>query len=553
MSEEFKTLFEESAKGFSLKEGDVLKGRIISLLRDQVMVDVGFKSEGLISKEEFRNFDGDVEANLGDEVDVMIENLEDKNGRIVLSKERADALRSWDHVEAVADGGGTIDGLIVNKIKGGMSVNLGGIKAFLPASQIDLKPVKSLDKLINKKFKFKILKLNKVKGNIVLSRRAVLEVERETLKKELLENIQEGQVVNGTVKNITDYGVFVDLGGVDGLLHITDMTWGRVNHPSEIFKLGQEIEVLITKYDAEKEKVSLGYKQLKDDPWNEVNSKFIPGQQIKGKVVSMTDYGAFLEIEDGIEGLVHLTELSWKKIKHPSKVVKEGQELDAVILDIDKANRRLSLGVKQLEENPWKEIEEKYPAGTKVKGKVRNITDFGVFLGLDGEEVDGLIHISDLSWDKEIGHPSELVKKGDELEVIVLSVDKDNERFSLGLKQLVDNPWESIRQKYKAGAKIDTEVSELSDKGLYVKLEDEGITGFISNGDLSSLEKIKAKDKFKVGDKITAQVKKFDEKAKQVILSIRALEKSEEKANMKDFLSKQGNASATLADALKEK
>lgn len=548
--EDFKTLFEESLKSLSIKEGEVLKGRVVGMNKDSVMVDVGFKSEGLIHIEEFRNFDGQIDVKPGDEISVVVDQMEDADGMIVLSKERADAIQSWDRVEEVFQKNMNIEGVVVNKIKGGMSVNLGGIKAFLPASQIDLKPVKSLDKLINQKYNFKILKLNKAKGNIVLSRRIVLEEEREGQKKELLQNLEEGQILKGIVKNITDYGAFVDLGGIDGLLHITDLSWGRIGHPSEVLKVGEEIEVCVLKYEKENEKVSLGFKQLKPDPWQEVQNKFTPGERLKGKVVNVTDYGVFVELADGIEGLVHVSELTWnKKIKHPSKIVKPGDLIEAVILDIDAANHRISLGVKQLEPNPWHGLEERHPVGSKIKGIVRNVTDFGVFVGIEGEEIDGLVHISDLSWDKSVHHPSDLYKKGDAIETIVLSVDKDNERFALGVKQLAVDPWDEMRKKYFPGSPVSGSITEVQPKGLVVALE--GITGFIINTELPVPAKT-IPERYKVGDGITGQVKKLDEKTKKVLISVRAFEKAEEKAHMKDFLTKQGDSTVKLKDAFKK-
>ncbi|EKD42518.1 MAG: hypothetical protein ACD_73C00126G0001 [uncultured bacterium] len=524
---------------------------MVGIYRDSVLVDVGFKSEGVVPLEEFRTFDGEITVQPGDEIDVMVEQLEDGSGNIILSKEKADAMRSWDRVQQVYESGAVIEGVIVNKIKGGMSVNLGGIKAFLPASQIDLKPVKSLDKLIATKCRFKILKLNQSKGNIVLSRRTVLEEERESLKKELLTNLREGQVVAGTVKNITDYGAFVDLGGIDGLLHITDISWGRVNHPNEALNVGDELEVVVLKYEKESEKVSLGLKQLQPDPWLDVAKKFTPGERIKGKIVNVTDYGVFVEIADGIEGLVHVSELTWsKKVKHPSKLVKVGDVVDAVILDVDAQNRRISMGIKQLEANPWDSLEHKFPIGTKIKGIVRNITDFGVFLGIEGEEIDGLVHISDLSWDKNAKHPSEIVQKGQELEAIVLSVDRENERFALGVKQLMDDPWDVVRKKYGVGNSIVGTITEVQPKGVVVKLDD-NLTGYIANSDISGTRDDAAA--LKVGDSVTAQVKKLDEKAQKVQLSVKAYEKSQERENMKDFLSKQGDATVKLGDALKPK
>lgn len=551
-SEDFKTLFEKRYKDLSVKEGEVLEGTVVEVRRDTVMVNVGFKSEGAVRLEEFRDFDGEVKVQQGDSVRVMVEQIEDQKGVIVLSKERADALESWDRVAAVHDSNESIEGMIFNKIKGGMSVNLGGIKAFLPASQIDLKPVKSLDKLIGTKAQFKILKLNKAKGNIVLSRRAVLEEERASQREDLLKNLKEGQVVKGFVKNITDYGAFVDLGGIDGLLHITDLSWGRVSHPSEVIKMGDEIEVVVLKYDKEQGKVSLGYKQLQSDPWEDVEQKFTVGQNVSGKVVNIADYGVFIELTDGIEGLVHISELTWnKKIKHPSKIVKEGDEVEAVILDLDPKNRRISLGVKQLEPNPWNGLIERFPIDTRVKGVVRNITDFGVFVGIEGEEIDGLVHISDLTWDKNVKHPSDLYKKGDEIEAIVLSVDKNNERFSLGVKQLSDDPLDVLRNKYQVGSIVKGKVSEFQARGVLLIL-DEDVVGYISNIDLSAHEKVVAKEHFKEGDEIEGMVKKFDEREKRVVLSVKAMEKAEEKKSLKEFKSKQGDVAVTLKDALKE-
>ncbi|MBX7149959.1 30S ribosomal protein S1 [bacterium] len=550
-AEDFKTLFEESAKHMDVKEGGILKGVVVGLNRDNVMINVGFKSEGFVNKEEFRNFEGQIVVTPGDEIEVVVEQIEDANGVIVLSKERADALRSWDRVAEVFEKNGNIDGVVVNKIKGGMSVNLGGIKAFLPASQIDLKPVKSLDKLINQKYTFKILKLNKAKGNIVLSRRAILEVERESQKKDLLGNLREGQIVKGIVKNITDYGAFIDLGGIDGLLHITDISWGRVNHPSEVLKMGDEIEVAILKYDSDNEKVSLGLKQLQPDPWKDVDKQFTPGERVNGKIVNVTDYGVFVELAAGIEGLVHVSELTWsKKVKHPSKLVKVGDTVEAVILDVDGGNRRISLGVKQLEANPWNGLAERYTPGTKVKGTIRNITDFGVFLGIEGEDIDGLIHISDLTWDRDLKHPSDKFQKGQELEAIVLSVDKDNERFALGLKQLSDDPREATTRKFGVGRDVTGKVTDVDAKGVTVELED-GMQGHIGLSDLSAHERVDPKDKFKVGDTISAKVKKFDDRNNKVLLSVKAYEKDQEKANMRDFHAQQGDATVKLFDTLK--
>lgn len=547
----FKELFEQEAAQLEIKEGSLLKGRVISISRDFVVVDVGLKSEGYINLEEFRNFDGQITVTAGEEVHVVLEQMEDEKGLMVLSKERADAMDAWDRVAQVFESEGNIEGLIVNKIKGGMSVNLGGIRAFLPGSQIDLKPVKSLDKLIGHKYLFRILKLNKQKGNIVLSRRAVLEKEREVTRRELLENLREGQILKGTVKNITEYGAFVDLGGIDGLLHITDISWGRINHPSEVLKVGEEVDVIVMKYDVDNSKVALGMKQLKVDPWKEKAHQFHSGDKVQGKIVNVTDYGVFVELSDGIEGLVHVSELSWsKKQKHPSKMVKVGDAIDAVVLDVDIGNHRISLGIKQLEPNPWDNLIMKYPVGTKVKGVIRNITDFGLFVGLDGEEIDGLVHISDISWEKDGKHPSEAYQKGQEIETTVLQVDKENERFSLGIKQLIEDPWSKLAQKYHVGAIVTGVVTQIDPKGLILNLPD-NVPGFIANVDLSARGKIVAKDTFKEGDEITAQVKKLEEREHRVVLSVKNYQKVMEKQDMKEFMSRQGDAKVQLGDIMK--
>lgn len=545
----FKELFEQKYKDMEIKEGSILEGKIAAIRRDVVVVDVGLKSEGLINAEEFKNFDGEIAAKVGDTVRVMVEQLEDNEGNLVLSKEKADALESWDRVVSVYEKEELIEGVVFNKIKGGMSVNLGGIKAFLPASQIDVKPVKSLDKLIGQRCQFKILKLNQAKGNIVLSRRAVLEVERENQRQELLANLKEGQVVTGMVKNITDYGAFIDLGGLDGLLHITDMTWGRINHPGDVLQVGKEIEVTVLKYDQPNAKVSLGLKQLSEDPWSEVEDKFQVADQLRGRVVNVADYGVFVELAPGIEGLVHVSELTWsKKVKHPSKIVKVGDEVEAVILDIDANNRRISLGVKQLEPNPWYVLEEKFPAGTHIKGVVRNVTDFGIFVGIEDQDIDGLVHVSDMSWEN-VKTPAELYKKGDEVEAVVLSIDKENERFSLGMKQLIDDPWSEIRKKYGVGNVIHGKVVDIQLKSITLSVT-EDLEATIAAADLSLHDKINPKERFKLGEEVTAMVKKLDEKAKTIVASIKNYEKSLEKQNMKEFLTKQGSSSVKLEDTL---
>jgi small subunit ribosomal protein S1 len=549
-SDEFKNLFEKKYNQIEFSAGKVVNGKVASVLRDYVIINIGFKSEGYINIEEFRNLDGEIVVNPGEDVQVVIEDIEDDEGNLVLSKERADAIKAWGHVESVFKEDGIIDGLVVNKVKGGLSINLGGIKAFLPGSQIDLKPVKSLDKLIGRKLPFKILKLNQEKGNIVLSRRVLLEQERETLKRDILENIKEGQVIHGTVKNITDYGAFVDLGGIDGLLHITDMTWGRLNHPSEVFKVNDEIDVVVLKYDAEKEKVSLGYKQLQEDPWEKNADQFKSGEKVKGRVVSLADYGAFIEVYPGIEGLVHVSELSWsKKVKHPNKILKVGDTVEALILDVDKDNRKMALGLKQLEPNPWDILHQKYPVGSRVAGKIRNITDFGIFVGIDEEDIDGLVHVSDISWDKAYKWPNEDYKKGQDVEVVVLNIDRDNKKFSLGIKQLSDNPFAIMMRAFPLGMEVNGKIEDVSDKGLVFRIDDK-TTGFVPAAE-TGVQKSKVRENFNVGDEISAQVKKYDDRDRRMIASIKTLERRQEKDNMKDFLNKQGDASVTLSDLMK--
>lgn len=545
--DEFKNLFESQYGSLSIAQGDVVEGTVITKLRDYAILNIGFKSEGYVNIEEFRNLDGEIAVEPGQKVKVVVEELEDKNGNVVLSKEKADAVEAWNAVEKVFEEDSIIEGLVVNKVKGGLSVNLGGVKAFLPGSQIDLKPVKSLDKLIGHKYTFKILKLNKLKGNIVLSRRSILEAERETLRRDVLENIKEGQIIRGSVKNITDYGVFIDLGGIDGLLHITDLTWSRVSHPNEILKIRDEIDVVVLKYDPKSEKVSLGLKQLSEDPWTKIDNKFNVGEKVGGKVVSITDYGVFVEIADGIEGLVHVSELSWnKKVKHPSKIVKVGDMVEAVILDMDIANRKIALGLKQLEANPWDMLHQKYPVGSKISGKIRNITDFGIFVGIDDESIDGLIHVSDISWDKEYQWPNELFKKGQDIEATVLNIDSENQKFALGLKQLSDDPFAVLMRKHPLGSEVKGKVEKIDDKGITLKLDDDTMAYLPSNE--TGVGRGEVKGKFNVGDDIEAQVKKYEDRDRRMVVSVKSLSRKQEKENMKDFLSKQGESSVKLFD-----
>ena len=450
-NETFAELFTQSER--NLKEGEVVQGTVLSIDDDHVQIDIGFKSEGLVAAWEFMDDDGTLLIKAGDVVDVLLEEAEDNEGRIVLSKEKADRLKIWDEISRAYKADEPVEGTVVSRVKGGLAVDI-GVKAFLPGSQVDLRPVRNLEQVVGQKLQFKIIKFNKRRANIVLSRRALLETERKRLRETTLHTLAPDQIVDGVIKNLTDYGAFIDLGGIDGLLHVTDMSWGRVNHPSELFQVGDEIKVKVLKFDAESERVSLGLKQIQPDPWIDASMRYPLGKRIQGRVVSLAEYGAFIELEPGIEGLIHVSEMSWtKRIKHPSKVVAVGDEVEAVVLDVDERDRKISLGMKQIEPNPWSLIEEKYPVNTRVSGQIRNITNFGIFVGLE-EGIDGLVHVSDISWTEQIKHPSEKFNKGDTVEAIVLKIDKENEKFSLGIKQLEANPWNEILKKYPVGNEI---------------------------------------------------------------------------------------------------
>jgi small subunit ribosomal protein S1 len=548
--ESFADLFEKQSR--EIKEGELVHGVVTHVDEDHVQVDVGFKSEGLIDAWEFMDDDAHLLVNVGDRVDVLVEEIEDDSGRIVLSKEKADRLKIWDDISKAYEADQPVDGVILSRVKGGLAVDI-GVKAFLPGSQVDLRPVRNLEAVIGEKLSFKIIKFNKRRGNIVLSRRALLEKEREKLRETTLETLQEGQIVDGVIKNITDYGAFIDLGGIDGLLHVTDMSWGRVNHPSELFRVGDEIKVKVLRFDPESERVSLGLKQIQPDPWRDAAMRYPIGRRISGKVVSLTDYGAFVELEPGIEGLVHVSEMSWtKRVKHPSKLVNVGDAVEAVVLDVDEHNRKISLGMKQIEPNPWSVIEDKYPVGTRVRGTIRNITNFGVFVGLE-EGVDGLVHVSDISWTEQIKHPSEKFQKGDEIEGVVLKIDRENEKFSLGIKQLTPNPWDDIKRKYPVGSEITGEVTSVADFGAFVKLE-EGIEGLIYTSELSTEKVENPASVVSAGQSVTALVTKVDPVEQKISLSIRALTNKEERAALKRFAAQEAaSQTTTLGDLLKEK
>ncbi|MBJ18000.1 MAG: 30S ribosomal protein S1 [Deltaproteobacteria bacterium] len=549
-SESFAELFGSNEQ--AIKEGEIARGRVLSIDGDFVQIDIGFKSEGMIATWEFMTEEGEITIAVGDDVEVLVEEVESDDGQLVLSKEKAERLKVWDEISNAYDNEEAVEGTIVARVKGGLSVDI-GVKAFLPGSQVDLRPVRNLEALLGEKANFKIIKFNKRRGNIVLSRRALLETERKKMRESTLETLSEGQILDGVIKNLTDYGAFIDLGGIDGLLHITDMSWGRINHPSELFQVGDEIKVKVLKFDVEAERVSLGLKQIQPDPWIDAGMRYPLGMRIRGKVVSLTDYGAFVELEPGIEGLVHVSEMSWtKRVKHPSKVVTIGDEVDAVVLDVDERDRKISLGMKQIEENPWSVIEERYPVGTQVSGQVRNITNFGIFVGLE-EGIDGLVHVSDISWTEQVKHPSERFEKGDEVNAVVLKIDKENEKFSLGIKQLEPNPWDDILKKFKVGSEITGPVKSVTDFGVFVQLE-EGIDGLVYSSELAAERIETPSEHFKEGQEVTALVVKVDANEQKISLSIRAVNDKAERAALKKIAEQQSvSQTTTLGDLLAEK
>ena len=551
--EELMDIYESNLKKF--EEGQVVKGVVISVGKDMVLVDVGYKTEGQIPLHEFTDEKGNVNVKINDEFEVMIEEWGEEEETIFLSREKAQKVKVWDIIKEVYDSDSTIDGVITSRVKGGFAVDI-GLAAFLPGSQADLRPMRNMDEKVNKSYTFKILKYNRKRNNIVLSRRVLLEAEQSELRSTTLDNIEEGHVMEGIVKNITEYGVFVDLGGVDGLLHITDISWGRVKHPSELFTVGDKIEVKILSFDAAKERVSLGMKQLTSDPWQVAMKSYSPGTKVSGRVVSLTDYGAFIELEEGIEGLIHVSEMSWtRKIRHPSQIVAVGEKMEAVVLDLKPETRRISLGIKQTVENPWDVISQKYPAGTIIEGKIKNITEFGLFVGID-DDIDGLVHISDISWTMRIKHPSEIYKKNDTIQAVVLDIDKENERFSLGIKQTQEDPWKSVAKRYKVGSEISGVITNLTDFGVFVELE-EGIEGLIHVSEISKEDSKNLKEKLKIGDTIVSKVMNINSDERRIGLSIKRLEEDdfEEFAkNIKPVTSSFGEILRTnLQEQLKEK
>ena len=515
----FAALFEKSVEnGDFAREGEIISGTVVSVGRDAVVVDIGGKSEGVISLREFADANGGAAVKPGDKVDVYIESRENDDGLVTLSKEKADKMKVWDEISNACEADELIEGTISQRVKGGLSVTIrGGVKAFLPGSQVDLRPIRNLDKLIGQTYKFKVIKFNKKRGNIVLSRRVLLERERDEMKQKTLEVLTEGMVVKGTIKNITEYGAFVDLGGIDGLLHITDMSWGRVNHPSEVFQVGDEVTVKVLKYNPETERVSLGLKQTQEDPWNHAEEAYPAGKKVRGKVMSITDYGAFVELEPGVEGLIHVSEMSWtKKVKHPSKLLEVGQEIECQVLEVDARAKRISLGLKQLEPDPWMLFTDKYHPGDKIAGKVRSLTDYGVFVGIE-EGVDGMVHKSDLSWSVRVNNPSDLHHKGDDVEAIILSINHDEKKVSLGIKQLWDDPWPSMLTEFPMGRVFeDAKVVSVVDYGVFVRLR-EGVEGLISSGDVQEPEG----GKIKAGDKVKCEVSSIDTIDRRLFLTMK--------------------------------
>ena len=541
-------LYEETFR--NLEEGTITEGRVVAVTKDKVVVDIGYKSEGMIPNDQFSTEELQ-NIKVGDRLQVYIEECEDADGNLVLSKEKADKMKIWEELEKLFNDGKSIDGKIVARIKGGMMVDI-GVKAFLPGSQIDLHPVRDLDGLVGRTFPLKIIKINHRRGNVVVSRRVLLEETRDSKRKTTLSTLKEGQLIHGVVKNITDYGAFIDLGGIDGLLHITDMSWGRVGHPSEMFNIGDKVEVSVLKYDRETGRISLGLKQKSADPWTGVASKYAIGTRVRGRVVSLTDYGAFIELEPGVEGLVHVSVMSWThEVRHPSRVVSIGDQVEAAVLNVDPASRKISLGMKQTAPNPWDMVEGKYAIGTRIEGKVKSLTDFGAFVGLE-EGIDGLIHISDMSWTKHIKHPSELFKKGQKVDAVVLRIDKEKERLSLGYKQLKNDPWDDeIPNRYAVGDVAVGKVSKVADFGIFVEL-DGGVEGLIHISEAGFDPQAKLEEKFKLQDEVTAKIIKVDREERKIALSLRDLQMDSDRRKVDEYHATQGALDQSLGRAAKQ-
>ncbi len=545
--QEVKQLTELYNRTFSsIHEGEIVKGRIVAITDSNVAIDIGFKSEGLVPIPEFANID---ELRPGDEVEVFLESVENKDGQLVLSRKRADFMRTWERITKAYDSGEVLTGKVTRRIKGGLVVDLMGIDAFLPGSQIDIKPVRDFDQFIGKSMEFKVAKINHPNENVVVSHRVLIEAEMQEQRSAILNSLEKGQVLEGNVKAITDFGVFVDLGGVDGLIHITDLSWGRVNHPSEVVKLDQTINVVVLDFDEAKKRISLGLKQLQPHPWENIENRYPVGTKVTGKVVSLADYGAFIEIEKGIEGLIHISEMSWTQhIKHPSQVVSMGQMVDAIILNLDKENKKISLGMKQLEPDPWLTLLSKYPVGSHHTGTVRNLTNFGVFVELE-EGVDGLVHISDLSWTKKIRHPGEVVKKGERLDVVILGIDVEQRRISLGHKQVKENPWDAFAESYKPGTETSGKIVRIIEKGVIIELPF-GVDGFVPISQLATSQVRNIADAFHLGDELPLRVMEFDKDNKKIVLSAVEYMKGKDQKVVEEYLSKHKLPPVTMKDVI---
>ncbi len=529
-----------------ITQGEIVKGKIAFIGHNDVVLDIGFKSEGTVPIGEFPNIK---ELKIGDEVEVFLESIEDKDGQMVLSRKRADFMRVWEKVTRSYTSGEVVQGKIIRRIKGGLVVDVLGIDAFLPGSQIDVRPVRDFDALLGKEMDFRVVKVNHPSENIVVSHKILVEEELSGQRKSILSGLEKGQILEGIVKAIADFGVFIDLGGVDGLVHITDLSWGRINHPSEVVKLDQTVNVVVLDFDGEKKRISLGMKQLQPHPWEKIDERYPIGKKVSGKVVSLTDYGAFIEIEKGIEGLIHISEMSWTQhVKHPSQIVSMGQVIEAVILSLDAAGKKISLGMKQLEPDPWSSLMVKYPIGSKHNGTVRNLTNFGVFVELE-QGIDGLIHISDLSWTKKIRHPGEIVKKGDSIDVVILGVDVDQRRISLGHKQLNDNPWDTFGNQYKVNTEVEGKVVRIIEKGVIVELP-LGVDGFVPLSQLSQTPIKNLAEAFQVGDKLPMSVIEFDGESKKIVLSVVEYLRGKEQSIVDDYVAEHKLPPITLKDAL---
>jgi small subunit ribosomal protein S1 len=550
-AESFDEIFEASLQ--PVQQGDIVKGTVVSIDNDTVTVDIGFKSEGIIPVREFVDPSGNMLVKDGDEVDVYVESVGDDTGEVRLSYSRARQSSIWRNIEEAFRTEGAIEGVVVGRVKGGLKVDI-GVAAFLPGSHVDVRPSRSLERYIGEKFDFAVIKCNRARGNVVVSRKVLVEKERASLKEETLKILEEGVILEGIVKNVTDYGAFVDLGGIDGLLHVTDMAWGRVSHPSKVVSPGDTVKVVVLKYDADNDRISLGMKQLHDDPWLTIAERLFPGSRVSGKVVSLTDYGAFVEIEDGVEGLVHVSEMSWTtRVTHPSKVVSVGDEVEVVVLALDPANRRISLGLKQVTPNPWEMLPIDHPVGTSVRGKVTSLTDFGAFVNV-ADGIDGLIHVSDMHWTRKVKHPSEVLNKGDEVEAVILQIDVPNERLSLGLKQLAEDPWSSMADRYVIGSHVHGKVTNVTDFGVFVELE-EGVEGMVHVSQLSRERIDNPRDILQPGVEIEAEVLQVDTRERRIALSVRSLMDSRDKAEMQQYLTTTTDATSsrtTLGDLINQ-